>query len=838
MIERVELVNFISHKDSTVQLEDGVNVFIGPNGAGKSSVVDAITYALYGEHTRDSIRNILRRGAVGGYASVTFDVGSRKYLAERKFGRGGKLDSATLRELAPNPRLIVAGERRQYEESMTAEVTKAFGLDYRKMKVATIVQQGELDAIIRYEPKELKELLNSLIGIDRLDIAFQNMRAALDGFRLKLRGECMNFDDQSMEVLKEEVRSTAQKHEESVAQVKEISTTLSKLEQRRRRLETELAAMEPLRDKKKNSEDRKAELVKYVRNQVSRFGSDAQELGGVIDKAKAYLPVIASRGSIESEGSSLEEEERKLGQARTDLTSDLRSARTAADRGRSLEREIRDGMDKIKDLTSKAQRRRTEITRLKSIKVPTQETAERLNRKLKLLESSVEGLKEKLTRIGEAEESYKLIQTKGVCPTCGSTVGEINLDAKLAAKHKEHLEVESKYDDASRERISIKELLKKREEYDAAQERLREQNELLGDCTRELLAERKSLLSRRKEARDKSAEAKREPKLASRLASVELEIARLGGRKRSFRSREAALIEAETWLRGQKIATKADLAQREQNLAELQRKIQSIPKDLANSEAKDLVVDEYSAELANTVTILEREASKFDEVSYRSMKRELEEQTKPEISRMTSDLGGWKRQRAEAEDRLAKLKEAQTKLEGAASCIRLFEKIRTDVYNRDGILATSLRSWALKELSRNASDYIRSFGIGLSELQLKEQRHDVNIECYSASGMADVKSMSGGEGVAIALALRFAMARLMGKGMVDFIVLDEPTAHLDEERRRSLVRLVTRFNSDEKRTSLNQVIVITHDRGIFEDSEVNAVFQFEKAADTTTVTKS
>ena len=53
---------------------------------------------------------------------------------------------------------------------MSGEVAKVFGLDYEKMKVAAIVQQGELDAIIKYKPKELKELLNSLIGIDMLDI--------------------------------------------------------------------------------------------------------------------------------------------------------------------------------------------------------------------------------------------------------------------------------------------------------------------------------------------------------------------------------------------------------------------------------------------------------------------------------------------------------------------------------------------------------------------------------------------------------------------------------------------------------------------------------------------
>ena len=207
MIENVDLINFISHKETTIQLENGVNIFIGTNGAGKSSVIDAITYALYGEHTRDASKNILRRGAAEGSVSVKFSVVGREYLAERKFGAGGKLESGTFRELAPNARLIVAGERRQFGESMSGEVAKVFGLDYERMKVAAIVQQGELDAIIKYKPKELKELLNSLIGIDKLDNAFENMRAALDGFRVSSRAECMNFDDQSMERLREEIQA-------------------------------------------------------------------------------------------------------------------------------------------------------------------------------------------------------------------------------------------------------------------------------------------------------------------------------------------------------------------------------------------------------------------------------------------------------------------------------------------------------------------------------------------------------------------------------------------------------------------------------------------------------
>jgi exonuclease SbcC len=99
MIEDVKMMNFISHRETSIQLEDGVNVFIGPNGAGKSSVVDAVTYALYGEHTRDSAKNIVRRGAANGFVSVTFTVGNRQYRAERRFGPKGKLEGAILREI-------------------------------------------------------------------------------------------------------------------------------------------------------------------------------------------------------------------------------------------------------------------------------------------------------------------------------------------------------------------------------------------------------------------------------------------------------------------------------------------------------------------------------------------------------------------------------------------------------------------------------------------------------------------------------------------------------------------------------------------------------------------
>jgi exonuclease SbcC len=71
---------------------------------------------------------------------------------------------------------------------------------------------------------------------------------------------------------------------------------------------------------------------------------------------------------------------------------------------------------------------------------------------------------------------------------------------------------------------------------------------------------------------------------------------------------------------------------------------------------------------------------------------------------------------------------------------------------------------------------------------------------------------------------------MMGSSKLDFVILDEPTTHLDEDRRKALVRII----SDAFREGtgpLSQLIIITHDSDIFEDSEVDRIFRFTMTAE-------
>ena len=70
---------------------------------------------------------------------------------------------------------------------MTHEVERVIGLDFEKLKIASIVQQGELNTIINAKPKEFKELLNAIIGIDKLDVASESMKTVNKEFREKIK---------------------------------------------------------------------------------------------------------------------------------------------------------------------------------------------------------------------------------------------------------------------------------------------------------------------------------------------------------------------------------------------------------------------------------------------------------------------------------------------------------------------------------------------------------------------------------------------------------------------------------------------------------------------------
>src|SRR6185503_11661927 len=134
MIMDIQLKDFIAHKDTKIEFGKGITIFVGHNGSGKSSIIDAVTFALFGKHTRKSNRNLVRRGANSAMVQMRFTLNSKEFQAIRSLNGSGLQSFSQLAIVSDGGkemnRPIIGGERKQFGESMSSEIAKVLGMDY------------------------------------------------------------------------------------------------------------------------------------------------------------------------------------------------------------------------------------------------------------------------------------------------------------------------------------------------------------------------------------------------------------------------------------------------------------------------------------------------------------------------------------------------------------------------------------------------------------------------------------------------------------------------------------------------------------------------------------
>src|SRR5207245_8937787 len=118
MLNEIELGNFLSHSNTKLGVNKGVTRFVGQNGAGKSSIIDGITFALFGQHTRNSNKGLVRRGADQGYSKVNFSISDRQFEAIRKIDSKGTVSAQFFEKKDGTLLPLEAGERKQLGDSI------------------------------------------------------------------------------------------------------------------------------------------------------------------------------------------------------------------------------------------------------------------------------------------------------------------------------------------------------------------------------------------------------------------------------------------------------------------------------------------------------------------------------------------------------------------------------------------------------------------------------------------------------------------------------------------------------------------------------------------------
>jgi exonuclease SbcC len=685
MIKSIELVDFLSHSDTKLEFKDGVTIFVGDNGAGKSSVIDAITYALFGKHTRSDVKSLIRRGTNQGYAKIEFSIKDKQYEAFRKIkNKSSNYLEAKFFETTNNNRIdIASGERKQYNESMKEEVEKIIGMDYKKLQIASIIEQGELNAIINSGPTDRQELLNNVIGIDKLDVASKYMLENIKKFREKIKTD-LSYNDNDIETLTRNFDKYQQDIKETEPKKNQLELKQKQIQEELKGLQNELEIETPKIDKINQLELRKNELLKYV---------------------KERKRVIQQQ---------ISENERKI-------------------------RDCEGCFEEIKENTG------FEI-KIQKVEQAVEETL----KKIQEMSNQIASLKEKQVL------ASKLQLKDNKCPVCDSTVEKLN-----PIFQEEHI-------------------------------------------------------------KDKIIKLQQDTKLKEKERDMYTQ------KRKEFEEKVQKTRDAESTLRAHSINTKEELI-------EIQKYTQIQKEKLSLTNNKDLKqisqIDNQAKLIFENILKLELETKGFREEEFLNLKKIIMEK-QSELSQIDQEIGRMLEKIDLAKKEVEEIKKIISELKKVRKYILKLEKIEKNIFNKKGSVATSLRSWALNSISLKASEYLSSLNTKIQRISLSEK----DITCYSNTEALHLKSLSGGESVSIALALRLGMASLLGSSNLNLMILDEPTTHLDAERKKLLVGILSQLSEISNSQTPMQFLIITHDEEIFEDSNVGQIYKFESSGEGTKVT--
>jgi exonuclease SbcC len=162
---RLELKNFLSYRQEALDFT-GLHMaaLVGPNGAGKSSLLDAITWALWGKTSRlDRDQDLLvHRGEKEARVSLTFRLGERLYQVTRtrRRGKGSALD---FQMLAPHRRSLTGYGLRETERL----ISQTLGIDFETFVNSAFIRQGRADEFTIKTPAERKDVLAEILQLGR-----------------------------------------------------------------------------------------------------------------------------------------------------------------------------------------------------------------------------------------------------------------------------------------------------------------------------------------------------------------------------------------------------------------------------------------------------------------------------------------------------------------------------------------------------------------------------------------------------------------------------------------------------------------------------------------------
>jgi exonuclease SbcC len=829
---KLALKNFLSYGENVPPLDFTqfhVACLSGNNGQGKSALLDALTWAVWGEGRKSSQEkkadnSLLRIGQKDMQVEFVFDLEGDRYRIIRNYSIVQKSSRSSLEFQIYNPKddkyiSLTGPSIRKTQE----RITKTLRIDYRTFINSAFILQGRIDEFSRKSARERKEILSEILGLSHYDELANLAKSHLKEINniMMTKGSRLEYIYQeiaNIDSYKQKIKELSDSYEDISQKIKKNEDQLNQLKEDINLLKHKKEQFEELKDR---TEQQRQEMVQGQK-QIELKNKEIADSKKIISQKEIILSNFINYQKFNTENNELtlklqkirkiEEEriltERKIESGKTDLTVEIRNKR-----------------DRFRDLQVKAERElksKTEVLesekKMREIKF-FEEQSEEIRKKGSELNIEINTIKGQIERLEkdhrDNREKLHLLREnpEGECPLC---------EAKLNAERKKKIET-----NISREiNLNLKEI-----------ERLKKEEEKLGIPREELVKRWREINQKLKDkdiwqqklskVRLEYEESKQAAKLIVGLQGEIKEIEKIIKEKKYALEEQKRLKAFEVQIK--------NIGYDEEKHRQLNGKIEELrnaPLEKAKLEEAEKKIDSLRDLLSELKENYQQKELNWKDLEKRKEKIKIElkdlplwkekliqeeqflKQNQILKDKILEERGGYQSKFEQCLKLEKEKKEIKKELEESKREQNIYEKLMV-AFGKNGIQALIIEN-VLPEIEEEANNLLAKLTNNSTQITIESLRdlksgkikETLDLKISDELGIRDYELYSGGESFRIDFSLRIALSKLLTRRAgtkLRTLVMDEGFGTQDEEGLDNLVQAIQSISDD-----FDKILVITH----------------------------
>ncbi len=800
----------------------------GENGAGKSSILDGITWALFGR-ARKHDETVINLESKKAEVCLIFQYEGNQYKIVRSNPQGKtkqvELYLADDKSKKSDPVWIPLTERTLRDTDQ--KIIDILRLDYESFTNASFLLQGKADQFTQQNPAARKRILSQILGLeiweDYRNRALQKRRLAekelnqLDGRISEIIAELGEEDERlkQLEGLEEELSRAQEARKESEKQLASLQTLVASLNDQEKLIDASANQVEGIEKSitqtkekidQRNSEKETHESTLSQADSIQKSFKDWEKA----QKTLADWEVVAEKyreSEIKRQEPLLQiaAEKARLLQISSSLDSRFQDLQSDLKIIPQLKTQLKEGKETVKkneaDLETREQKK-------KSLEDARQEQADAKAENPRLYKD----MKDLEKRIAELEK------TEGaLCPLCGQVLSPAERESLVQNLKEEGKDLGDRY----RQNQStlkeadqvVKDLQLQITELSLAEKTLRKLRQEIDQIENQI-----SILEKEQERWKKTQQKELDEilktlaneiyadKARQELLAINQNLKDIGydaaehDRVREISSQGVAIQEK-----------KAGLDKAEAALKPLNREIGDLISQLANDETE---LKTMGSDLKKARLALDR--AKETSPDTRAAEDSLIE-CKEQEKVLERRVGAAQQKVTVLEKQKLRQEELENKRQEISQRVKQYLQLEA-AFGKDGVPALLIEQ-ALPNIETKANqilDKLSSGGMSIQFLTLREYkdtnredlRETLEIQIRDQSGFRDYELYSGGESFRINFAIRLALSHVLAQragARLQTLVVDEGFGSQDSIGRQRLIEAINMVQDD-----FEKILVITH----------------------------